>query len=62
MVCGCKKPYVKPCINIDNCLLEEFICTSGVKSEEKGINYGGVDEEGSLTPGSRGFGNIWDEE
>lgn len=41
--------------------VENMIATSGVTGD--GIGYGGVDEDGSLTPSSRGrrgtWGDLW---
>ncbi len=43
--------------------VENMIATSGVHSDN-GIGYGGVDEDGSLTPSSNGrrgtWGNLWE--
>lgn len=59
-----KKIYTTPSLSIvafsyHGSLLNAL---SGVRSEEKDIPYGGVDEEGSITPGARRQNNVWDEE
>ena len=52
-----KATYITPCMDT------EEIATSGVHSDEYGIDYGGVDEDGSLTPSSRSrrgtWGDLW---
>ena len=51
-------------MEIDDISIENMIATSGVTGD--GIDYGGVDEDGSLTPSSRGrrgtWGNLWNGE
>ena len=51
-------------MEIEEISVENMIATSGVTGD--GIGYGGVDEDGKLTPSSRGrrgsWGNLWDSE
>lgn len=50
-------------MEIEEISVESMIATSGVHSDEYGIGYGGVDEDGSLTPSSRSrrgtWGDLW---
>ncbi|MBQ2969430.1 MAG: hypothetical protein IJE15_03450 [Bacteroidaceae bacterium] len=59
-----KAKYITPGMEIEEISIENMIATSGVTSD--GIGYGGVDEDGSLTPSSRGrrgtWGNLWNGE
>ncbi len=56
-----KATYITPCMDTEEISVENMIATSGVTSD--GIGYGGVDEDGSLTPSSRGrrgtWGDLW---
>ena len=58
-----KAKYITPGMEIEEISVESMIATSGVHSDEYGIDYGGVDEDGSLTPSSRGrrgtWGDLW---
>ncbi len=51
-------------MEIEDISIENMIATSGVTSVD--IGYGGVDEDGKLTPSSRGrrgsWGNLWNSE
>lgn len=57
-----KAEYITPDMEIEELSVESMIAASGVTSD--GIGYGGVDEDGSLTPSSRGrrgsWGNLWE--
>lgn len=57
-----KAKYITPGMEIEELSVENMIATSGVTSDN-GIGYGGVDEDGSLTPSSRGrrgtWGDLW---
>ncbi len=59
-----KAKYITPGMEIEDISIENMIATSGVTGD--GIDYGGVDEDGSLTPSSRGrrgtWGNLWNGE
>ena len=59
-----KKAYITPSTCIVACLsVGPMLQTvSGVTSEEKDISYGGVDEDGEMTPGARQHRDIWDDE
>lgn len=54
-----KKVYLKPDIENLGADLTVMLCSS--VSSDKGIDYGGVDEEGELDPASRRY-DVWDEE
>lgn len=57
-----KTLYITPSVEILELSTENMIATSGVTSDN-GIGYGGVDEDGSLTPSSNGrrggWGDLW---
>ena len=59
-----KATYITPGMEIEEISVESMIATSGVHSDEYGIGYGGVDEDGSLTPSSRSrrgtWGDLWE--
>lgn len=59
-----KAEYITPDMEIEELSVESMIATSGVYNDEYGIGYGGVDEDGSLTPSSRGrrgsWGDLWE--
>lgn len=60
-----KKEYKTPLAEILHCTLQPLMEASGVSSEERGIGYGGVDEEGSGDPESRQLYDpyqVWGEE
>jgi hypothetical protein len=59
-----KKTYISPTICITVVQATGFLCNSGVESdsEDIDISYGGVDEEGTLTPGSRRYQDPWYDE
>lgn len=46
-------------MEIEEISVESMIATSGVHSDEYGIDYGGVDEDGKLTPSSRSRRGTW---
>lgn len=47
-----KKIYLAPEIELLDCETEQFIATSGVTSD-LGIDYGGIDTDGSYDPYAR---------
>ena len=57
-----KAKYITPGMEIEEISIENMIATSGVTGDN-GIGYGGVDEDGSLTPSSRSrrgtWGDLW---
>ena len=59
-----KAKYITPGMEIEEISVESMIATSGVHSDEYDIGYGGVDEDGSLTPSSRSrrgtWGDLWE--
>jgi hypothetical protein len=48
-----KKSYVRPCIVAGEMDATELICTSLGVTSDIGIDYGGVDESGTVTVESR---------
>ena len=57
-----KELYIIPCMVVLELDAETVIATSGVYSDE--IGFGGVDEDGNLTPSSQGkrgsWGDLWE--
>ena len=56
-----KKTYMQPLTMVAVIAKTSVVCASGVTSE-KGIDYGGVDDEGGMEPASRRRRNVWDDE
>lgn len=58
-----KKTYLRPVSIVLGMSLQTMVCTSGVTSNN-GIDYGGVDEEGTMTPAARRRHrrDMWDDE
>ena len=56
-----KRNYMKPSIEVEDTSLVEMICGSKDITSDKGIDYGGVDEEGTKVPDSRYKGE-WDDD
>ena len=52
---------MKPSIEVEDTSLVEMICGSKDITSNKGIDYGGVDEEGTKVPDSRYHGE-WDDD
>lgn len=60
-----KKTYISPDVSITIVQTVGFLCNSGVSSDDQDIDipYGGIDEEGELTPGARRKQpDVWEEE
>ena len=57
-----KRNYIKPCIKVVKTNLTKMICGSKDITSDKGIDYGGVDEDGTKTPDSRRYHGEWDDE
>lgn len=57
-----KKVYVKPGIEEIGAELAMLICGSKDIYSDKGIDYGGVDEDGTKDPASRRWNGVWDDE
>ena len=57
-----KKIYFQPSIEVVRTQLSCMICGSKDIQSDKGIDYGGVDEEGTKDPSSRRTDNWNDEE
>ena len=54
--------YCKPEIEVKTLKLVDFLMTSGVTGKTDdgdGMEYGGVDDDGTIEPGAKGF---WDDE
>lgn len=56
-----KKIYSAPVAEIMSTEMEELLVGS-VTSAEKGIDYGGVDVDGSIDPSSRRQYEVWEDE
>ena len=58
-----KKDYVSPLMTTVQLDMVKLICASQDITSDKGITYGGVDEEGTLDPASRcRRRDVWDED
>lgn len=60
-----KKAYIEPSVMVNYIGTAMMICGSdGVTSggDVKGIDYGGVDEEGTKDPASRRQYDVWEDE
>ncbi len=58
-----KKTYLKPTTEVVKLGTTMMVCTSDGVTSEKGIGYGGVDEEGQKDPASRRRRrDAWDDE
>jgi hypothetical protein len=57
-----KKVYMQPAVVMVQTRPAMMICGSQDITSDKGINYGGVDEEGTKDPSSRRYRDAWDEE
>ena len=56
-----KKVYIIPSITFVSYQVEAIMQNgSGVNAPDQGIDYGGVDEDGSKDPAAKGF-SVWDE-
>ena len=56
-----KRQYIKPSLVVVATATTAIIMASGVSASEKGIEYGGVDEEGVKDPSARRH-DVWEEE
>jgi len=57
-----KKQYIQPQAHLTEMKPVKIIClSSGVNNRERGIGYGGIDEEGEKEPAARRR-NIWDDD
>ena len=54
-----KKGYVRPYTMVQNINIAELICASMGVTSDVGIDYGGVDEEGTKTAESRRRYPVW---
>ena len=54
-----KKNYIRPCMAIEKMDATELICASQDITSDVGIDYGGIDEEGTHTVDSRY--SVWDD-
>lgn len=49
-----KRTYIQPRVWVEECQLEGMLCVSGgVTSTDMSIEYGGIDDDGTMVPGSR---------
>jgi hypothetical protein len=56
-----KKNYMKPSVEVVETNLTKMICASRDVTSSKGINYGGVDGDGTIDPDSRSYDGDWDD-
>ena len=56
-----KKIYLNPSVKMENMEMSAMVCNSQDITSNQGINYGGVDEDGSKDPSSREY-DSWVEE
>jgi hypothetical protein len=57
-----KRTYICPAVSIEGATVEtNILAASGVKSEDLGIGFGGVDAGGDQTPGAKAWDNMWEE-
>lgn len=57
-----KKQYLQPSLVIVQVKTAELICNSQDIISDLGIDYGGVDEDGTETVDSRRHQTVWDDE
>lgn len=57
-----KKTYQQPFAEMANYGMEEMICASKDITSDYGIDYGGVDEDGTMDPASRQNCSVWEDE
>ena len=57
-----KKAYLQPATEVLKLSLHGLLMASGVQSDNKGIEYGGVDEEGTQDPAARRHRDAWDDD
>jgi len=57
-----KKTYLKPSVLTVQANLQAMFCQSGGVTSNKGITYGGVDDEGSQEAAARRRHDIWEDE
>lgn len=56
-----KKTYIQPSIMTAYIGTMNIICGSQDITSSKGINYGGVDGDGTIDPDSRSYDGDWDD-
>lgn len=57
-----KKRYMQPSIKAVEIKMTMMVCGSEDITSDKGIDYGGVDEEGVKDPASRRNEGVWEDE
>lgn len=61
-----KQTYLSPAAFVEEMEPETVVCTSGVVSDPDtpgiGIDYGGVDEDGTMVPSARLNFDVWNME
>ena len=56
-----KRTYICPTVSVEDATVAtNILAASGVKSDDLGIGYGGVDSDGEQTPGVKDWDGIWD--
>lgn len=56
-----KKEYMQPSVMMVQTRLAMIICDSQGITSDKGIDYGGVDEDGTKEPAARRY-SVWNDE
>lgn len=56
-----KKSYLRPCMTAEKTDATELICASQDITSNVGIDYGGVDKEGTQTVDSRSH-SVWNDD
>ena len=54
-----KRTYLTPQTSVLALSLHGLLMASGVQNDNKGIGYGGVDEEGGKDPAARRRHDVW---
>lgn len=57
-----RKTYLQPSAEVVKTMTVMMICGSEGVTSDKGIDYGGVDEEGDYDPASRRRRDVWEDE
>ena len=57
-----KKKYMQPSTKMVIIGTTIMLCGSQSITSDKGIDYGGVDEEGTKDPASRKYHDVWEDE
>ena len=57
-----KKVYMEPQVVVAEMEMMSVICISNGVTSERGIDYGGVDEDGTIEPSARRHNAVWEDE